>query len=134
LFLLEIEGSRKKKPSTAVGNKPAKKPVDKDEDDDEEEDDDDEDSNDEAKPKTSSQSAVANKSSDSIEDEADNEDNTFQAFQTVCERIADESGHLKKTEILTKFFSKGINSSMYDFKTIKSQGGHLTFFLTLKKC
>ncbi len=38
----------------------------------------------------------------------DCEDNKFETFQKICNRIAKHSSHLEKTEILKKFFTEGI--------------------------
>jgi DNA ligase-3 len=44
---------------------------------------------------------------------ADCDDNKFETFQKIVDQIANESGHLKKTEILKNFFKNGINGKGY---------------------
>lgn len=46
--------------------------------------------------------------------DVDCDDNKFETFQKIVEDIAHESGHLKKTAILKKFFKDGIKESKID--------------------
>ena len=37
------------------------------------------------------------------------DDNKFETFQLICNKVANQSSHLEKTDILRKFFKNGIN-------------------------
>ena len=68
---------------------------------------------DDDKKKRSKEKKVSNNDSDDgleIKD-VNCDDNKFETFQTIVERIADESSHLKKSAILKKFFQDGIKAS-----------------------
>jgi len=41
------------------------------------------------------------------------DDNRFETFNTICNKIARHSSHLEKTDILKKFFQHGINKDGY---------------------
>lgn len=43
-----------------------------------------------------------------IKIDPNSEDNKFETFQTICDRIGEESGHLKKSSVLRDFLKNGI--------------------------
>jgi hypothetical protein len=43
-----------------------------------------------------------------------NSDDKFDTFQTICDEIAGERSHLKKSNILRNFLKKGTDESKYD--------------------
>lgn len=48
---------------------------------------------------------------DTEEESRDEADDKFETFQEICDRIASDSSHLKKTAVLKEFFKNGINGS-----------------------
>lgn len=56
-----------------------------------------------------------NESETETEEESSGEtdDDKFETFQEICDRIASDSSHLKKTAVLKDFFKHGINGSNY---------------------
>ena len=48
------------------------------------------------------------------------DDNKFETFQLICNKVANQSSHLEKTDILRKFFKNGINKGdPFDWLKIK---------------
>ena len=64
------------------------------------------------KESSSDDESQEGKKAKSAENE-NSEDNLFSTFTIICDQIAEESSHLKKTEILSNFFKKGLSGNGY---------------------